>query len=217
MATPPETQTRPDTQTRRSTSSPIEAEKMRRHVAVEVEVPVHKKAATIGYELKETGMNETTADTIGSGFVQVAGAVSGLGKIFTDGFETLLQRIDDVRDGLNKRMDKLDARMDKMDDNNRAEHRANRMFMLGILGLFTTVFLTVGGGMFFALNSKIDANTALIRENSEKIDKLDDKVDAVDAKVDAVDAKVDAVDAKVDAVDAKVERILGILEGREAQ
>ncbi len=189
MVTPPETQTRPDTQTSRSTSFPIEAEKMRRRIAGEVDVPVHTKAETISYELKETGMNETAAATIGSGFKQVAGAVSGLGKIFTDGFETLHQRIDDVRDGLNKRMD-------KMDDNNRAEHRANRMFMLGILGLFTTVFLTVGGGMFFALNSKIDANTALIRENSEKIDKLDDKVDALDAKV---------------------ERILGILEGREAQ
>ncbi len=203
MATPPETQTRPDTQTGPSTSFPIEAEKMRRRIAGEVDVPVHTKAETISYELKETGMNETTADTIGNGFKQVAGAVSGLGNIFTDGFETLLQHIDDVSDGLNKRMDtigarmdKLEARMDKMDENNRAEHRANRMFMLGILGLFTTVFLTVGGGMFVVLNSKIDANTALIRENSEKIDKLDDKVDALDAKV---------------------ERILGILEARQAQ
>ncbi len=93
--------------------------------------------------------------------------------------------------------DELIARLDKkIDEQNRQEHRAHRMIILGILALLTTVFLTVTGGMFTALNSKRDTNSAKLDANTAKIDKPADKIDALDAKV---------------------ERILGILQGRDTQ
>ena len=93
-------------------------------------------------------------------------------------------------------VDELIARLDRIDEHNRQDHRANRVFMLGILALFAIVFLAVSGGMFSVLNSKLDANSAKLAKLGEKIDRVDDKVDALDAKL---------------------ERILGILEGMTTQ
>ena len=54
---------------------------MRRRITDEVDIPVHTRAVTIGHELKDAGMDKTTADTIGDGFEQVAVAVTGLSRV----------------------------------------------------------------------------------------------------------------------------------------